>query len=129
MIVMAIDLVVLAAVFIPQQGQLRRAEQLLAQRKQELIRIKTELRAETENLNFMRSPEYLLQQGAEKYGWHYPGDVIFFDDPSAAPVIMPTPLPNLGTPTPLPVVIPTPIPEFTNAPMTPAPTPVTVTIP
>ena len=129
LIVLAIDLVVLAATVIPQQGQLRRARELLRQREKELIDIKTEYRSEDENLDFMRTPEYLLQQGAEKYGWHYPGDTIFYDDPSSAPAAMPTALPGLITPTPLPVVIYTPAPDGSTAPYaTFEPTPIVVPI-
>lgn len=129
MIVLAIDLVVLAAAIIPQRGQLVRAKALLAQREQELLQIKTEYRSESENLDFMKSDSYLLQQGTEKYGWHYPGDTIFYDDPSAMPVFMPTALPGLNSPTPLPVVVPTPAPETTSEPLTFSPEPVQVPMP
>lgn len=69
----------LAGTVIPQRTNISDAEDLLAQRQQELNDAKIEYEREQANLEYMKTNDYKLQQGAIKYGWHYSDDVIIKD--------------------------------------------------
>ena len=73
-------LVALAALVIPQRIRIHEAKDELAQRQQELTDIKVEYEQERRNLEFMRTEDYKVQQGLQKYGWHYKQDTLIEDD-------------------------------------------------
>lgn len=76
---LVVDACLLAGTVIPQQSNISDAEELLAQRQQELNDVKIEYERELANLEYMKTNEYKLQQGSIKYGWHYSDDVIIVD--------------------------------------------------
>ena len=78
-ILVIIDLCILAGTVIPQRSNIAAAEELLAQKQQELNDVKIESEREQTNLEYMKTNEYKLQQGSIKYGWHYTDDVIILD--------------------------------------------------
>ena len=73
-------LLVLAALVIPQRLRIREAKDKLSQKQQELTDIKLEYEQERRNLEYMRTDEYKVQQGLQKYGWHYKQDTLIEDD-------------------------------------------------
>ena len=79
LILLVVDACLFAGTIIPQQSNISDAEQLLAQREQELNDIKIEYERELANLEYMKTNDYKLQQGAIKYGWHYSDDVMVLD--------------------------------------------------
>lgn len=74
-----VDACLLAGTVIPQQSNIASAKDLLAQKRQELNDVKIEYEREQANLEYMKTNDYKLQQGAIKYGWHYSDDVIILD--------------------------------------------------
>lgn len=79
LVLLVVDACLLAGTVIPQQGNISDAEALLETRKQELNDVKIEYEREQTNLEYMKTNDYKLQQGAIKYGWHYSDDVIIVD--------------------------------------------------
>jgi len=73
-------LIALAALVIPQRIRIHEAKDELAARQKELSDIKVEYEQERRNLEFMRTDEYKVQQGLQKYGWHYKQDTLIEDD-------------------------------------------------
>lgn len=100
LLLLAIDLCVLAGVLIPQQSRLADAKEKLADKQTELEVVTRERDRQIDNLNFMQTTQYKLQQGSIKYGWHFSEDT-FIEDES----ITPTPRPSV-TVTPRPSVTP-----------------------
>ncbi|MBR0082272.1 MAG: hypothetical protein IJP98_06005 [Clostridia bacterium] len=72
--------ITLAALVIPQRIRIREAKDELAARQQELTDIKLTYEQERRNLEYMRTDEYKVQQGLQKYGWHYKQDTLIEDD-------------------------------------------------
>ena len=85
LLLLAIDLCVLAGVLIPQQSALRDANYELEQKKQELINAQREYMREMDNLEYMRTTKYKLQQGSIKYGWHFEEDTLIEDAATQTP--------------------------------------------
>lgn len=85
MLLLAIDVCVLAGVLIPQQSALNDAEEKLRLQQEELIRVQLLYMREMDNLEFMRTTRYKLQQGSIKYGWHYEEDTLIVDSVTPTP--------------------------------------------
>lgn len=79
LVLLVVDACLLAGTIIPQQSNISNAEDLLAQREQELNDIKIEYERELANLEYMKTNDYKLQQGSIKYGWHYSDDIMVID--------------------------------------------------
>ena len=75
--------VILFVVLIPQRLRIRSARDEYQSRVDELNQTKRTYAQERENLQFMRTDAYKIQQGMIKYGWHYQDDVIILDESSA----------------------------------------------
>lgn len=75
---------ILLVTMIPQRMQINSAQELLEQRQNELIEIKRQYEQARHSLEYMQTDEYKMQEGLEKYGWHYPVDEIIPDE-SVAP--------------------------------------------
>jgi len=118
-IVLTIDVCILAGMIIPQQARLRQASAQLAEREQALADIRLEFERESDKLEFMKTTVFRLQQGSEKYGWHYEEDVLIRDGlPEAAPGPTFFATPSPATP------IPSESPQITSEPTsTPTPEP------
>ncbi len=72
--------VVLFVVLIPQRLRIRSAREDYDTRVELLNQTKRSYAQERENLQFMRTDAYKIQQGMIKYGWHYREDRIIPDD-------------------------------------------------
>ncbi|HPF53526.1 MAG TPA: hypothetical protein PLM48_02620 [Clostridia bacterium] len=75
-----IDACILAGVLIPQRAKINEAQEQLELKQQELNSIEIEYQRELDNLDYMRTESYQLQQGSEKYGYHFEGDTLIPDD-------------------------------------------------
>ena len=76
--------VILFVVLIPQRLRINSAKDEYNARVEELNQTKRTYAQERENLQFMRTDAYKIQQGMIKYGWHYREDIIILDDSTAA---------------------------------------------
>jgi hypothetical protein len=76
--------VILFVVLIPQRLRIRSAKDEYQSRVDELNQTKRTYAQERENLQFMRTDAYKIQQGMIKYGWHYQEDVIILDESAAS---------------------------------------------
>ena len=72
--------VILFVVLIPQRLRIRSAKDEYQSRVDELNQTKRTYAQERENLQFMRTDSYKIQQGMIKYGWHYQEDKLIQDD-------------------------------------------------
>ncbi len=72
--------VILFVVLIPQRLRIHSAKDEYQARVDELNQTKRTYAQERENLQFMRTDAYKIQQGMIKYGWHYQDDVIILDE-------------------------------------------------
>ena len=76
--------IVLLVVLIPQRLSIRRAQDEYNERVEILNQTKRTYAQERENLQFMRTDAYKIQQGMIKYGWHYQEDKLIQDDSAAS---------------------------------------------
>jgi len=67
-------------VLIPQRLRIRSAQDEYNTRVELLNQTKRTYAQERENLQFMRTDAYKIQQGMTKYGWHYQEDKLIQDD-------------------------------------------------
>ena len=65
---------------IPQRLRIRSAQDEYDGRVELLNQTKRSYAQERENLQFMRTDAYKIQQGMIKYGWHYQEDKLIQDD-------------------------------------------------
>ncbi len=72
--------VILLVVLIPQRLRIREAQDEYETRVELLNQTKRTYTQERENLQFMRTDSYKIQQGMIKYGWHYQEDRLIQDD-------------------------------------------------
>lgn len=72
--------IILFVVLIPQRIRIHSARDEYNARVEELNQTKRTYAQERENLQFMRTDTYKIQQGMIKYGWHYQEDKIILDD-------------------------------------------------
>ena len=72
--------IVLLVVLIPQRLRIRSAQDEYNARVDVLSQTKRTYAQERENLQFMRTDTYKIQQGMIKYGWHYQEDKLIQDD-------------------------------------------------
>lgn len=72
--------IVLLVVLIPQRLRIRSAQDGYNARVDVLNQTKRTYAQERENLQFMRTDTYKIQQGMIKYGWHYQEDKLIQDD-------------------------------------------------
>ncbi len=72
--------IILFVVLIPQRIRIHSARDEYNARIEELNQTKRTYAQERENLQFMRTDNYKIQQGMIKYGWHYQEDKIILDD-------------------------------------------------
>ena len=72
--------VILLVVLIPQRLRIREAQDEYETRVELLNQTKRTYTQERENLQFMRTDSYKIQQGMIKYGWHYQEDKLIQDD-------------------------------------------------
>lgn len=79
-ILLAIDAIVVAGIIVPQQTNIANAQQELEDAQNELNAVKIEYERQQENLEYMKTNDYKLQQGSSKYGWHYKDDAIIYDN-------------------------------------------------
>lgn len=79
-ILLAIDAIVVAGIVVPQQTNIANAQAELEQAQNELNAVKIEYERQQENLEYMKTNDYKLQQGSSKYGWHYKDDAIIYDN-------------------------------------------------
>ena len=73
-------MIILFVVLIPQRIRIHSARDEYNARVEELNQTKRTYAQERENLQFMRTDTYKIQQGMIKYGWHYQEDKIILDD-------------------------------------------------
>ena len=76
--------VILLVVLIPQRLRIREAQDEYESRVELLNQTKRTYAQERQNLQFMRTDSYKIQQGMIKYGWHYQEDKLIQDDSAAA---------------------------------------------
>ena len=72
--------VILCVVLIPQRLRIRAAQDEYESRVEILNQTKRTYAQERENLQFMRTDIYKIQQGMIKYGWHYQEDKLIQDE-------------------------------------------------
>ena len=72
--------IILFVVLIPQRIRIHSARDEYNARIEELNQTKRTYAQERENLQFMRTDAYKIQQGMIKYGWHYQEDKLIQDD-------------------------------------------------
>ena len=77
--------VILLVVLIPQRLRIREAQDEYESRVELLNQTKRTYAQERENLQFMRTDAFKIQQGMIKYGWHYQEDKLIQDDSVATP--------------------------------------------
>ena len=139
MILLAVDAIVLAGIIVPQRTNINEAQNLLEQTQNQLNAVKIEYERQQENLDYMKTTDYKLQQGAAKYGWHYEDDEIIYDgdntsltgnqsltggtaspspsvSPSAWPSASPSVMPGGTAPAVSSIAISTPAPSAPAAP-------------
>ena len=83
-LVLVACVVILLVVLIPQRLRIRTARDEYDSRVEQLNQTKRTYAQERENLQFMRTDAYKIQQGMIKYGWHYQEDKIIADDTEAS---------------------------------------------
>ncbi len=76
--------IILFVVLIPQRLRIRSAQDEYDARVDELNQTKRTYAQERENLQFMRTDAYKIQQGMIKYGWHYQEDKIILDESASS---------------------------------------------
>ena len=76
--------IVLLVVLIPQRLSIRRAQDEYNARVDVLNETKRIYAQERENLQFMRTDTYKIQQGMIKYGWHYQEDKLIQDESASS---------------------------------------------
>ena len=76
--------IILFVVLIPQRLRIRSARDEYNTRVEELNQTKRTYAQERENLQFMRTDAYKIQQGMIKYGWHYQEDKIILDESASS---------------------------------------------
>lgn len=76
--------IILFVVLIPQRLRIRSARDEYNARVEELNQTKRTYAQERENLQFMRTDTYKIQQGMIKYGWHYQEDKMILDESAAS---------------------------------------------
>ncbi|MBQ6332547.1 MAG: hypothetical protein IJI34_07290 [Clostridia bacterium] len=76
--------IILFVVLIPQRLRIRSARDEYNARVEELNQTKRTYAQERENLQFMRTDAYKIQQGMIKYGWHYQEDKIILDESASS---------------------------------------------
>ncbi len=76
--------IILFVVLIPQRLRVRSARDEYNARVEELNQTKRTYAQERENLQFMRTDTYKIQQGMIKYGWHYQEDKMILDESAAS---------------------------------------------
>ena len=79
-LVLVACVIILFVVLIQQRLRIRAAQDEYDSRVEVLNQTKRSYAQERENLQFMRTDAYKVQQGMIKYGWHYPADKIIPDD-------------------------------------------------
>ena len=79
-LVLVACVIILFVVLIPQRLRIRSAQDEYDSRVELLNQTKRSYAQERENLQFMRTDAYKVQQGMIKYGWHYPEDKVILDD-------------------------------------------------
>ena len=79
-LVLTACVVILLVVLIPQRLRIREAQDEYETRVELLNQTKRTYTQERENLQFMRTDSYKIQQGMIKYGWHYQEDRLIQDD-------------------------------------------------
>lgn len=109
-ILLAVDAIVAAGIIVPQRANIANAQEELEQTQNELNAVKIEYERQQENLEYMKTNDYKLQQGSSKYGWHYKDDAIIYDNDNTSltgngslttPTSSPSPSPaNSATPEP-----------------------------
>ena len=77
--------VILCVVLIPQRLRIRSAQDEYETRVELLNQTKRTYAQERQNLQYMRTDSYKIQQGMIKYGWHYQEDKLIQDDSVATP--------------------------------------------
>ena len=76
--------IVLFVVLIPQRLRIHAAQEEYESRVELLNQTKRTYAQERENLQFMRTDTYKIQQGMIKYGWHYQEDKLIQDESAAS---------------------------------------------
>ncbi len=76
--------IILLVVLIPQRLRIDSAKDEYNARVDVLNQTKRTYAQERENLQFMRTDTYKIQQGMIKYGWHYQEDKLIQDDSAAS---------------------------------------------
>lgn len=79
-ILLVVDAIVAAGIIVPQRANIASAQEELEQTQNELNAVKIEYERQQENLEYMKTNDYKLQQGSSKYGWHYKDDAIIYDN-------------------------------------------------
>lgn len=126
-ILLAIDAIVVAGIVVPQQSNIASAQEELEQTQNELNAVKIEYERQQENLEYMKTNDYKLQQGSAKYGWHYKDDAIIYDNDNTS-LTGNTGGTNLTTSSPSPSASASPSPSATPIPTPSAPAAQTVTV-
>lgn len=118
-LLLAIDAIVVAGIIVPQRTNIANAQEELEQTQNQLNAVKIEYERQQENLEYMKTNDYKLQQGAAKYGWHYQDDAIIYDNDNTSltgntglVTNSPSPAPS-GSPAPNSVSTATPPPATT----------------
>lgn len=106
-LLLLLDAIVVAGIYIPQRANIRAAQDRLEDTQNQLNAIKIEYERQQENLEYMKTTDYKLQQGSAKYGWHYEEDTLLRDSDSRS---------LAGSPLPLTSPSPTKEPSFTPLP-------------
>ena len=83
-LVLVAFVIILFVVLIPQRLRIRSAQDEYDSRVELLNQTKRSYAQERENLQFMRTDAYKVQQGMIKYGWHYQEDKIILDESAAS---------------------------------------------
>lgn len=126
-ILLAIDAIVVAGIVVPQQSNIASAQEELEQTQNELNAVKIEYERQQENLEYMKTNDYKLQQGSAKYGWHYKDDAIIYDNDNTS-LTGNTGSTSLTTSSPSPSASASPSPSATPIPTPSVPAAQTVTV-
>lgn len=129
-ILLAIDAIVVAGIVVPQQSNIASAQEELEKTQDELNAVKIEYERQQENLEYMKTNDYKLQQGSAKYGWHYKDDAIIYDNDNTSLTgnTGSTGSTGLATSSPSPSASASPSPSASPAPTPSAATAQTVTV-
>lgn len=126
-ILLAIDAIVVAGIVVPQQTNIANAQAELEQAQNELNAVKIEYERQQENLEYMKTNDYKLQQGSSKYGWHYKDDAIIYDNDNTS-LTGGTGSTSLATASPSPSASASPSPSIPPIPTPSVATAQTVTV-